>query len=98
MIRHILLVKCKSAATSEQVDAVKSAFVAIPQQVSGIEDVEWGVNDSPEGKNQDYTLCIFMTFANEEARQTYLTHPAHNALKVVFRQIIEDIIVFDYSK
>lgn len=98
MIRHILLVKCKAAATSEQVDAVKSAFLAIPQQIPGIIDVEWGVNDSPEGKNQDYTLCIFMTFADEQARQIYLAHPAHNVLKVVFRQIIEDIIVFDYSK
>ncbi|GAM60866.1 stress responsive alpha-beta barrel domain protein dabb [Vibrio ishigakensis] len=38
-----------------------------------------------------------MTFADEAARQRYLPHPEHDALKVVFRPILEDLIVLDYQ-
>ncbi|GAL21185.1 stress responsive alpha-beta barrel domain protein Dabb [Vibrio maritimus] len=38
-----------------------------------------------------------MTFRDEAGRQNYLPHPEHNALKKVFRPILEDIVVFDYS-
>ncbi|HCP5933088.1 TPA: Dabb family protein [Escherichia coli] len=38
-----------------------------------------------------------MTFVNEAARQRYLPHPEHEALKNIFRPILNDIIVFDYD-
>ncbi|WP_423220809.1 Dabb family protein [Enterobacter ludwigii] len=38
-----------------------------------------------------------MTFADEATRQRYLPHPAHEALKVIFRSILRDIIVLDYT-
>ncbi|MGF1728935.1 Dabb family protein [Photobacterium kasasachensis] len=97
MIRHILLIELNPEASHEQVDAVRLAFEQIPGQIEGVTDVEWGVNDSPEGKNQAFTHCVLMTFEDETARQVYLPHPKHEALKVIFRPIIKNIIVFDYS-
>lgn len=97
MIRHILLVEFKPESAPEQINAVRRAFLEIPQQVEGVTHVEWGKNDSPEGKNRGFTHCIQMTFNNEAARQAYLPHPSHDALKDIFRPVIKNIIVFDYS-
>lgn len=97
MIRHILLIKFKNETSLEQIQELMDLFVAIPSKVEGVDSVEWGKNNSPEGKNKDYTHSVFMTFVDEQGRQNYLPHPEHDALKAVFRPILEDIIVFDYA-
>lgn len=97
MIRHILFITFTNAATPEDVLAVKRAFLQIPNRIDGVTGVEWGINDSPEGKNRGYTHCVLMTFADETARRRYLPHPAHEALKAIFRPILRDIIVLDYT-
>lgn len=97
MIRHILLVKFKDSATSSDIELIKSLFMAMPEKVEGVVSVEWGVNDSPEGKNQGYTHSVLMTFANEAGRKNYLPHPEHEALKQVFGPLLDDIVVFDYQ-
>lgn len=38
-----------------------------------------------------------MTFADEAGRENYLPHSEHDALKNVFRPILDDIVVFDYQ-
>ncbi|CAE6947433.1 Stress-response A/B barrel domain-containing protein [Vibrio owensii] len=97
MIRHILLIKFKATATSEKIRQLCELFEAIPSKVEGVTEVECGLNNSPEGKNKGYTHAITMTFADEAGRQNYLPHPEHDALKEVFRPLLEDIIVFDYE-
>ncbi|CAH0537089.1 Dabb family protein [Vibrio marisflavi] len=97
MIRHVLLIKFKPTADDSGIDQLKTLFLSIPERVEGVTSVEWGLNDSPEGKNQGYSHCVFMTFANEQGRQNYLPHPEHEALKAVFRPLLEDVIVFDYQ-
>lgn len=97
MIRHILLIKFKASATSEKIQQLRELFETMPVKVEGVSDVEWGLNNSPEGKNKDYTHAVMMTFSDEAGRQNYLPHPEHDALKEVFRPLLEDIIVFDYE-
>ncbi|HHQ4713325.1 Dabb family protein [Aeromonas veronii] len=97
MIRHILLIAFKPDAQPAQIDAVRTAFLAIPHQVSGVTAVEWGENDSPEGRDGGFTHSVLMTFADEAARQRYLPHPDHDALKAIFRPVLERIIVLDYT-
>ena len=97
MIRHILLIRFKSDANQEAIDAVQAAFLAIPSKIDGVVSVEWGENDSPENKNQGFTHCVLMTFADEDGRSRYLPHPEHEALKSIFQPTLDDIIVFDYS-
>lgn len=69
----------------------------MPTKVEGVDSVEWGLNDSPEGKNKHYTHCVMMTFVDEAGRDRYLPHPEHDVLKEIFRPILEDIVVFDYT-
>ncbi len=41
--------------------------------------------------------CIMMTFADHNGRDNYLPHPEHEALKVIFREVLDEIVVLDYS-
>ena len=97
MIRHILLIKFKQTAQASQIEELKGSFEKMPNKINGVISVEWGLNDSPENLNKDFTHSVLMTFANEAGRQEYLPHPEHEALKEVFIPLLEDIIVFDYS-
>ncbi|WP_325894515.1 Dabb family protein [Grimontia sp. NTOU-MAR1] len=97
MIRHVLLVKLKPTSNEADFEEIREEFMSMIERVEGVVSVEWGENDSPEGKNKGYTHVVFMTFADEEGRQNYLLHPEHEALKEVFVPHIEDIIVVDYT-
>lgn len=97
MIRHVLLIKFKESAEAAEVEKLRALFEAMPEKVEGVVSVEWGLNDSPENKNQGYTHAVLMTFADEAGRQNYLPHPEHEALKLVFSPLLEDIVVFDYQ-
>ena len=97
MIRHVLLVKFKDSADPVAIANIKALFAAVPEKVEGVTTVEWGVNDSPEGKNQGYTHAVLMTFADEAGRQNYLPHPEHEVLKAAFAPLLESIIVLDYQ-
>jgi len=97
MIRHILFITFTDSTLPEQILAVRTAFLQIPDRIEGVTSVEWGINDSPEEKNAGFTHCVLMTFEDETARQRYLPHPAHDDLKAIFRPILRDIIVLDYT-
>lgn len=97
MIRHILLVKFKAEAEQSKIDNVRELFESMPTRVEGVQSVEWGLNDSPEGLDQGFTHAVMMTFTDEQARQNYLPHPEHEALKAVFVPMVDDIVVFDYT-
>lgn len=97
MIRHILLFSFNESITEIDILRIKSNFLTIPERISGIISVEWGENNSAENKNQGFTHCINMVFNNDFARDNYLIHPEHMALKEIFRPFVSDIIVFDYA-
>ncbi|MEH4990249.1 Dabb family protein [Enterobacter asburiae] len=97
MIRHILFITFTDDATGDQINRVRQAFLQIPYQVEGVIQVEWGVSDSPEGKSAGFTHCVLMTMADEGARQRYLPHPIHEALKGIFCPVLRDIVVLDYT-
>ena len=97
MIRHVLLIQFTDETTPQQIEEVKALFAGIPEKVDGVVATEWGSNDSPEGKNKNFTHAVFMTFRDEAGRQSYLPHPEHDALRAVFRPLVKDIIVLDYQ-
>jgi hypothetical protein len=96
MYRHLLLVRFQEAAAAADIAAVLQAFLLLKDEVAGLSAVEWGENDSPEGKNAGFTHVVLMSFVDAAARDAYLPHPAHAALKRIFRPVLADIIVIDY--
>lgn len=97
MIRHILIIKFKDSVSPKQITDIKALFHSTIDKIEGVSGLEWGVNNSTEQRNQGYTHAVVMTFDNEAARDYYLPHPEHDALKAEFRPLLEDIIVFDYD-
>lgn len=97
MIRHILLIKFKQSIELFQINEIQTLFESLPTKIEGVVSVEWGLNNSPENKNQGYTHSVLMTFTNEEGRQNYLQHPEHEALKKALKPLLEDLLVFDYQ-
>ena len=94
--RHVVLFKFKSDATPEQVKTVEEAFKALPSKINTIVDLEWGTNVSPEGKNDGFTHCFFVTFNDKAGLDVYLPHPAHKEFGSSLRPILDKVCVVDY--
>ena len=65
MIRHILLLRFNQSAELPEINRLKDVFTSLPNKIEGVLSVEWGENDSPEGKNQGYTHSVLMTFVDD---------------------------------
>ena len=95
-LRHVVAFKFKSDASEEQVHSLIKAFGDLKNNIPEIQSFEWGVNNSPEGLERGLTHCFTLTFKNEEDRDTYLPHPAHQAFVETHGKIVEDVFVIDY--
>ena len=57
-----------------------------------------GAYSSSEGFNKGFTHAFSITFASEEARDSYIPHPEHELVKQMLIGMIEDVIGFDYAR
>lgn len=96
MLRHVVLFKFKETSSSAQIKEVEDAFRKLPSQIKEVKGFEWGLNNSPEGLDQGFTHCFFVTFESEEARAIYLPHPAHTAFVNVLKPHLDKVLVVDY--
>ena len=74
----------------------KAAFKELPSKINTIVDFEWGTNVSPEGKDDGYTHCFFVTFKDKAGLEVYLPHPAHKEFGAGLRPILDKVCVVDY--
>jgi len=95
-LRHVVLFKFKDGSKAEDVKKVEDAFKALPGKLSIIKDFEWGTNTSPENLNQGLTHCFLVTFSSDKDRDTYLTHPVHQAFVEVLKPHLDKVTVIDY--
>ncbi len=63
--RHVVLFKFKDDAPKEEVANVEKAFAALKGKIDLIQDYEWGTNVSPEGLDNGFTHCFFVTFKSK---------------------------------
>ncbi|MDO6810324.1 Dabb family protein [Zobellia galactanivorans] len=96
LLRHVVLFKFKPETTKEDIKKVEEAFTALPAKIPQIVGYEWGLNNSPEGLNQGFTHCFFLTFNSEEDRAVYLPHPDHKAFGDILGPHLDDVLVVDY--
>ena len=95
-LRHVVLFKFKDTSSQEQIKEVEEAFRKLPNQIKEIVGFEWGINNSPEGQDGGFTHLFFVSFETEEARDTYLPHPAHAAFVAILKPHLEKALVIDY--
>jgi len=96
LLRHVVLFKFKETASEDSIKKVEDAFKGLTDKIKEINDFEWGLNNSPEGLNKEFTHCFFVTFESEEDRAVYLPHPAHMEFVEVLSPHLEDVLVLDY--
>lgn len=97
IIRHVVCFEFKKDAKESEIKCVEKEFASLQAKIPGIESLEWGTNNSPENLNKDFTHCFIVTFANPEAREIYLPHPAHQAFVSKLKPILADAFVIDFT-
>jgi hypothetical protein len=95
-LRHVVAIKFKEGTTASQIKTVEDAFRALKEKIPQIASLEWGLNNSAEGRNKGFTHCFFLTFKTEEDRAAYLPHPAHKAFGAILGPVMDDVFVIDY--
>jgi hypothetical protein len=96
LLRHVVCFKFKETSSPEDIRRIEVAFSQLPQKIDAIRDYEWGTDNSPEGKAQGFTHCFLVTFADEQGRDEYLPHPAHQEFVKVVGPHVEKVFVIDY--
>ncbi len=102
MIVHMVLLKVKKSVRKPKIAAVMDSIAALSEVVKGMTSFSWGPYSSPEGLNQGFTHAFCSTFRNAKARDAYLVHPAHEAVKADVLAILDGgldaVIAFDYEE
>lgn len=80
MILHTVLIRFKSSVDKAQKKEIFEAIVSLKDRLSGIKDVAYGPNVSPEGLGGGFQDALVVTFENVEARDAYLVHADHVAV------------------
>ena len=94
--RHVVLFKFKDSATPEQVKHIEEEFKKLPSKIDTVTGFEWGTNVSPEGLNDGFTHCFFVTFKDKAGLEAYIPHPAHKAFVDILKPQLDKVLVVDY--
>lgn len=101
MIRHVVLFKFKSETTVQEIEEIFEELAGLQHKVPGIAAYHAGPYLSHEGLNQDFTHGFTMDFQDSAARDAYLPHPAHEAVKTKIVNCldggIKGVIAFDFA-
>ncbi|MBX2963122.1 MAG: Dabb family protein [Cyclobacteriaceae bacterium] len=97
-VKHLVMFKFKEGTSQQQIDEFTKEFVSLKDRIPGIVAFDYGVNNSPEKLNNGFTHIYAISFSDNEARDTYLTHPEHEKFTEYAggTGIIQEVFVLDY--
>ncbi|MCY9669955.1 Dabb family protein [Paenibacillus alginolyticus] len=94
MIDHIVLVKFGETTTQEQLQEVVDRFKALKVHLTGIVDIQAGINFSE--KNKGYQVVLSVRFEDRAALEAYGPNPEHQAVAAYIREVgREDSLIVD---
>ncbi|NOV04680.1 Dabb family protein [Paenibacillus planticolens] len=94
MIDHIVLVKFGETTTQEQLQEVVDRFKALRPHLTGIVDIQAGLNFSE--KNKGYQVVLSVRFEDRAALEAYGPNPEHQAVAAYIREVgREDSLIVD---
>lgn len=93
MIHHILQWSYKDEIPTDERARVERELVALPSRIPVVQRLSWG--PIVGGNNPGYTHCFVMDFADMDAVNAYLAHPAHEEFAVSFRAAYALRLVID---
>ena len=80
MIRHVVLCRCRSEVSDEEMTEIFEALKALKSVTSGIISVSAGRDCRPEGLQSGMTHGFTVDFVDIAARDRYLVHPDHKSI------------------
>lgn len=100
-VKHAVFVKFRPEVGQREIADVMADLAALRRKLPGLLDFSWGANASPEGLNRGFTHGFVMTFANAQARDEYLPHPDHEAVKEKILPLLDGgfdaVLVLDWE-
>jgi len=86
---HVFAFQWKPGTTPEQIEKARQAIAAFQGVIPGLVATHVGANLSTKGKG--YSFGGVMEFADQASFDAYPEHPAHQALLVWLRPLIDAI-------
>lgn len=85
MIDHIVLVKFGQSTTQEQLAEVVTRFKALRSHLTGVVDLQAGINFSE--KAQGHQIVLSVRFEDRASLEAYSVNPHHAAVAAFIREI-----------
>lgn len=96
MLRHAVFFKFKPMSAPTDVNRVVQAFRELPGKISEIREFQLGESIAESGRNDGFTHCFLLSFADEAGRGAYLPHPDHKAFGAALGPHLAGVFVIDY--
>lgn len=91
MIKHIVLWKLKDRSKAVE---MKAALDTLPALISQIAEFEVGINKEAGESLSD--MALSSAFATQADLETYVNHPAHQAVVAFIRPLVSERRVADW--
>jgi quinol monooxygenase YgiN len=85
MIEHIVLVKFSETTTTDQLQDVVDRFKALRPHLTGIVDLQAGLNFAE--KSKDYQIVLTVRFADRAALDAYISNDEHQAVSAYIKEV-----------
>lgn len=95
MLRHAVVFRWRPGTTPEEVAAITAGLRALPAAIAELRDYRVGPDAGLGGENWDF--AVVADFDDEAGWRTYADHPAHLAVAVRIRAMIEARAAVQYD-
>ncbi len=95
MINHVVLLKFKADVSDADIDDLEKILDELPEKIREIHTYEFGRDVVRSPRSYDFALVAL--FANVQAVERYLEHPAHRPVAKRIQQLCERIITVDFK-
>lgn len=93
ILYHVLLLKWKSAGTSDSREELISIFQKFPAKVDGFQEVEI-LNLGPD--SDEFDVAIIMSFSSSHGLEAYKVHDHRRKIKEMAPLLIEGSASYDF--
>ncbi|SFT23727.1 Dabb family protein [Paenibacillus sp. BC26] len=85
MIQRTVLLKFAETTTHEQLQEVAKRFKALQDSISGIVEIQSGLNIAE--KSKEYQVVLMVKFENQDALDAYAINAEHQAVVSYIREV-----------
>lgn len=85
MINRIVLVKFSEDTTTEQLQEVVDRFKALKNHLTGIVEIQAGLNFAERSK--EYQVVLSVRFEDRAALEAYVSNPEHQAVAAYIKEV-----------